>query len=132
MDSAYPQGRTSEPDSLPGSGWPGPDSYLVDWRTSLRMAERACCCPSRPAVVVIMPSAAGRASPSELLLCRHHYTASERSLADRYAAVFDTDGAPLTDLTRALVQAGAAADGGSQQAEPGPVMPEDAETTHGR
>lgn len=84
-------------------------------------------------MVVIVPSGADRASPSELLLCRHHYTASERGLADRYAAVFDTDGAPLTDLTRALVRADAAADGSPPKAGvPDAVMPEDAESTGGR
>lgn len=72
------------------------DCPLVDWRASLKRAERACCCPARPAVVVIMPAAAGRPYPIDLLLCRHHYRACADALAAAGAAVFDTRGLPVT------------------------------------
>ena len=75
---------------------PAAGSPLVDWRASLRRAEHACCCPARPAVVVIMPASAGRPLPVDLLLCGHHYRASERALAAAGAEVFGTDGAPLS------------------------------------
>ena len=71
-------------------------SLLVDWRASLRRAEHACCCPAKPAVVVIMPASPGHRLPVDLLLCGHHYRASERALAAAGAEVFDTDGAPLS------------------------------------
>ncbi len=69
---------------------------LVDWRASLRRASHACCCPAKPAVVVIMPASAGRPLPVDLLLCGHHYRASEQALAAAGAEVFDTRGAPLS------------------------------------
>jgi len=37
---------------------------------------RACCCPGRPVVRVIMPASATRPHPVDLLLCGHHYRAS--------------------------------------------------------
>jgi hypothetical protein len=58
---------------------------------------RACCCPARPAVLVIMPSAAGRPQPTELLLCWHHYRASQRSLAAARAMASLADGRPAAD-----------------------------------
>jgi hypothetical protein len=38
--------------------------------------SRACCCPARPAVKVIMPPAPDRPRPVDLWLCEHHYRAS--------------------------------------------------------
>src|SRR5581483_6161382 len=104
MKSTHAQGRTDEPDSLPGSDWPAPAFYLTDWPTLLRLAERACCCCAKPAIVAIVPPGPGRASPSDLLLCRHHYSASQRALVDGAAAVFDSEGEPLTPHTAALVR----------------------------
>jgi hypothetical protein len=104
MKSPHPQGRTDEPDSLPGSDWPAPAVYLTDWPTLLRLAERACCCCAKPAIVAIVPPGPGRTSASDLLLCRHHYVASERALVDGAAAVFDSEGEPLTPHTKALVR----------------------------
>jgi hypothetical protein len=43
--------------------------------------SRACCCPGRPAVRVMMPPANGRRHPVDLWLCRHHYNASCAALA---------------------------------------------------
>lgn len=100
-NSATQQGTT-------GTGRPGPGSYLTDWRASLRRAERSCCCPSRPSVVVIIPSSQDRQQPAELFLCRHHYRASEEPLTSASAAVFDVGGMPLTAHTRSLVEAGGA------------------------
>jgi len=104
MTSTPSQGRTDEPDSLPGSDRPAPAFYLADWPTLLRLAERACCCSAKPAVVAIVPPGPDRASPSDLLLCRHHYVASERVLVDGAAAVFGSEGEPLTPRAKALVQ----------------------------
>lgn len=88
------------------TGPPGPAGYLVDWRASLRRAERACCCPAKPAVVVIMPAAPDRPYTVDLLLCHHHYRVSARALAAAGAAVLGTDGTPLTEHTRSLVRSG--------------------------
>jgi hypothetical protein len=103
MDSNQPHGQTAEPASLPGSDRPDPATYLIDWRTSLRLAERACCCSARPSVVAIVPPASDRLAPSDLLLCRHHYRTSERALIDAAIPVVNSEGEPLTPHTRALM-----------------------------
>lgn len=53
--------------------------------------SRACCCPARPIVRIIMPPAANRPHPVDLWLCGHHYRAS---IAALFAA-----GATVEDLT---------------------------------
>jgi hypothetical protein len=53
------------------------------------LSERACCCPSRPVVRVVMPAAGDRSRPVDLLLCGHHYRASRQGLAASRAAVYD-------------------------------------------
>ena len=57
------------------------------------LGDRACCCPARPVVTVIMPPAPGRPHPVDLLLCRHHFQVSRASLADAGAAAYDNTGA---------------------------------------
>jgi hypothetical protein len=48
---------------------------------------RACCCPARPVVKVMMPPTHGRAYPVVLWLCGHHYHTSRAALAAAGAAV---------------------------------------------
>ena len=91
--------------ALPRGSRHRPADYLVDWRTSLRRADRACCCPAVPTVVVIMPSVPDRPRPVDLLLCRHHYRAHADALAAAGAAALDTCGEPLTPETLLLMQA---------------------------
>jgi hypothetical protein len=67
----------------------------IDWR-ALRFADRSCCCAARPAVAIIMPAPPGRTRPTDLLLCGHHYRASQTSLAGTCAAVFTVAGAAVT------------------------------------
>lgn len=57
--------------------------------------ERACCCPSRPAVRVVLPSTVERDHVVDLLLCWHHYRRSLTRLTSMHARVFDTSGLPL-------------------------------------
>jgi hypothetical protein len=72
--------------------YPGKDTVpAASWRT-FRTADRACCCSARPTVMAVMPPAAGRDHPTELLFCGHHYRASRSALAAAGAAVFDVDG----------------------------------------
>jgi hypothetical protein len=47
--------------------------------------ERACCCPSHPTVLVVMPPTAARPHETDLLLCGHHYRASRDALAAAHA-----------------------------------------------
>ena len=57
------------------------------------VADRACCCPARPVVTVIMPAAPGRPHPVDLLLCGHHFRVSQAALTAAGAAVYDNTGA---------------------------------------
>jgi hypothetical protein len=61
---------------------------VVDW-LAFRMADHACCCSAKPAVIVVMPPAPGRDHGTELLLCGHHYRVSSKALAVAGAAVLD-------------------------------------------
>jgi len=77
-----------------------PDDWLpeavgsVD-RDALRAsASRACCCPARPAVVVLMPPTRDRPYRTDLLLCRHRYRVSRRALAAAGVVVLDPDTHP--------------------------------------
>ena len=89
LSSAVPRMARSE--ATPATPVRGP----IDWR-ALRFADRACCCEARPAVVVIMPPVAGRLHPTELLLCGHHYRASQMALAMSGATIFTVAGAALS------------------------------------
>jgi len=56
-------------------------------------AGRACCCPARPVVTVMMPPVPGRPHPVDLLLCGHHFRVSQAALRAAGAAVYDDTGA---------------------------------------
>ena len=45
------------------------------------MNDRACCCPSRPMVRVLMPATSARLYRVDLLLCGHHFRLSQWNLA---------------------------------------------------
>jgi hypothetical protein len=62
----------------------------------ISVTDRACCCPARPVVTVIMPPAAGRPHPVDLLLCGHHYRVSRAALKAAGVTVYDEAGAPVT------------------------------------
>ncbi len=83
------------PPGPPGGRLSVADRRLVDWRASVSRASRACCCPARPAVVVILPASRDRPYPVDLLLCRHHYRVCEYALVVAGAVVFGTSGGPL-------------------------------------
>jgi len=58
----------------------------------LDVAARACCCPARPVVTVVMPPTASRPHPVDLLLCGHHFRVSQASLQAAGATVYDRSG----------------------------------------
>ena len=66
----------------------------------LDVAARACCCPARPVVTVVMPPTASRPHPVELLLCGHHFRASQASLQAAGADVYDKAGLLIMAGTR--------------------------------
>jgi hypothetical protein len=80
-------------------------AYLIDWEAA-RRAERACCCPAKPVVVVVMPAAPGRPHRTDLLLCGHHYRVSEQALAAAGATVTDIHGTPVTGGAQPPARAG--------------------------
>ena len=73
--------------NAPGSGGAAPVPSL--WSSPLCAEDRACCCPARPVVRVIMPPIPGRPHPVDLLLCGHHYRISRPVLAAAGATVDD-------------------------------------------
>jgi hypothetical protein len=60
------------------------------WLKQLQSADRACCCTAPPVVMVVMPATSERSRPVDLLLCGHHYRASQRSLEAAGAVIFDS------------------------------------------
>ncbi|WP_300613337.1 hypothetical protein [Trebonia sp.] len=71
-------------EELPGPGKP------------LTLVDRACCCPARPVVTVIMPPGPGHPFAADLLLCGHHYKASRAALRAAGATVYDAAGMVIT------------------------------------
>jgi len=51
------------------------------WSGPHDLGDRACCCPARPVVRVLIPPAPGRPHSADLLLCGHHWRASGAALA---------------------------------------------------
>jgi hypothetical protein len=68
------------------------DERAAWWAWPLEFAERSCCCPARPAAVVVMPPTDSRPYPVDLLLCAHHYRAAVGALLAMGAAVYDAGG----------------------------------------
>ncbi len=57
------------------------------------LADRACCCPARPVVMVMLPPTPAVPHPVDLLLCGHHFRACQAALAAAGATVYDETGA---------------------------------------
>lgn len=96
------QGKTRS--GLPHRQRPEP-GIRTAYQDELRLAERACCCSAWPVVVAVMPPSAGRADPTGILLCAHHYRASRAALATAGASVLDRDGMPVRPGAEALLGA---------------------------
>jgi hypothetical protein len=76
-----------------GAGPVPPDDELPETPRRCTLADRACCCPARPVITVVMPASRGRPHPVDLLLCGHHYRASLAALHAVGASVYDNTGA---------------------------------------
>ena len=85
MSLRFPHMRTGG--NAPESGGAPPVPSL--WSSPLCAEDRACCCPARPVVRVIMPPTPGRPHAVDLLLCGHHYRISRQVLAAAGATVYD-------------------------------------------
>jgi hypothetical protein len=66
-----------------------------------RPEYRACCCPGRPIVRVVMPASVSRPAPADLLLCGHHYRESQTALGVAGATVEELPGR-AADVAAAL------------------------------
>jgi hypothetical protein len=62
--------------------------------TAADQSDRACCCPAKAVVQVVLPPTATRPRVTDLLLCGHHYRVSRRSLAAAHAVVRELPGMP--------------------------------------
>jgi hypothetical protein len=82
---------------LPATAQPA-ESYFAFWT-----AERACCCPAKPAVVAVLPPGPGRDHPTDLLLCGHHYRVARHTLDAAGAEVLDETGQPVRPQAVALL-----------------------------
>jgi hypothetical protein len=74
--------------------------------------DRACCCPAKAVVQVVMPPTVTRPRADDLLLCGHHYRVSRPALAAAHAVVHQLPGVPddtaawiYDDLDRSLAPA---------------------------
>lgn len=87
-----------------GHDWMAAGDELVaelERAAPLGPAARACCCPARPVVTVVMPPTASRPRPVDLLLCGHHFRVSKDSLEAIGVAVYDRAGLPIMTGARA-------------------------------
>lgn len=76
----------------------------------LDVAARACCCPARPVVTVVMLPTTSRPHPVDLLLCGHHFRVSQASLRAAGADVYDKTGLQIMAGTSTAGTARATAD----------------------
>jgi hypothetical protein len=75
-----------------------PDDRAV-WSRPHALGDRACCCPARPVVRVLIPPTAARRHSVDLLLCGHHYRASCAALAAAGAVIMDDRRSGGTSVT---------------------------------
>jgi hypothetical protein len=66
------------------------------------VAGRACCCPARPVVKVLIPPALARPHSADLLLCGHHFFVSRAALAAVGAVVLDQTGAVVRPASMSI------------------------------
>jgi hypothetical protein len=65
---------------------------LADGGEPYELGGRACCCAAQPVVRVVLAGTPDR-PPVDLLLCSHHFEASQAVLAAASAVIFDRTGA---------------------------------------
>jgi hypothetical protein len=95
--SSYAAGTSPQPSHQPAIA-PSIESIPDARIAALATAERSCCCIARPAVIAFMKTGPGQKTQAELLLCMHHYRASQQKLAACGATVVDARGEQLTDV----------------------------------
>jgi hypothetical protein len=74
----------------------GKDEMLPECAAPFSVTDKACCCPARPVVMVILPATATRSFPADLLLCGHHFRVNDGALRAAGALAYDATGALVT------------------------------------
>ncbi len=77
-----------------GAPQPPPDEIIGSARRPVDSAGRACCCPAKAAVRVVIPPSPGRPRETDLLLCGHHYRVSRPALVRANATAYPLPGVP--------------------------------------
>jgi hypothetical protein len=75
-----------------------PDDQAA-WSGPHDLGDRACCCPARPVMRVLIPPAPARPHSADLLLCGHHYQASRAALATAGALIINDQRSGGTIIT---------------------------------
>ncbi|MGO9783456.1 MAG: hypothetical protein ACLPQY_27395 [Streptosporangiaceae bacterium] len=90
-----------------GAPGTGSEPAAVGAREAIEAADprrpeyRACCCPGRPIIRVVVPASGSRPAPADLLLCGHHYRVSQAALGVAGATVEELPGR-AADVAAAL------------------------------
>jgi hypothetical protein len=88
MRMRFPRRRAKDAGRSPGGRADGtPPDDQADWSPPAALGDRACCCPARPVVRVLIPPASARPHSVDFLLCGHHYRASVPALAATGAVI---------------------------------------------
>ena len=86
----FPRRRAEAAGRSPGGPAAGtPPEDRAAWSRLHDLGDRACCCPARPVVRVLIPPASARRHSVDLLLCGHHYRASCAALAAAGAVIIN-------------------------------------------
>jgi hypothetical protein len=86
----FPRRRAEKAGSSPAGQVPGtPPDDMAAWSRPHDLGDRACCCPARPVVRVLIPPASARRHSVDLLLCGHHYRTSCAALAAAGAVIIN-------------------------------------------
>ena len=86
----FPRRRAKDAGRSPDDEAAGtPPDDRTDWSRPPALGVRACCCPARPVVQVLIPPTSARPHSVALLLCGHHYRASCVALAAAGAVIID-------------------------------------------
>jgi hypothetical protein len=103
--TGYPHqnsGRRCETTGATRVAFAGEAVPRIDW-DALRSAGQSCCCPARPAVIVLMPPAHGRPHRTDLLLCMHHFRGARRALVAAGAWMLDMRGGAIDSAAPAYL-----------------------------
>ena len=90
MRMRFPRRGAKTAGRSPGGQAAGtPPDDQAAWSRPHNLGDRACCCPARPVVRVLIPPAPARPHSVDLLLCGHHYRTSCAALAAAGAVIMD-------------------------------------------